>query len=75
MTMQKPMRSSACVVLMPELAGECPRSTLPPALARRSELAASVPTAIVSRSLCWNNLIGAYQSDDELWRWSGAWDM
>ena len=23
----------------------------------------------------WNRLAGTYQSDEELWRWTGPWDM
>jgi len=27
------------------------------------------------RDLFWNSLAGAYQTDEELWRWGGGWDM
>jgi len=38
--------------------------------ARGSEACPEVPG-----SDHWNTLAGAYQSDEELWRWTGPWDM
>ena len=32
-----------------------------------------VPLAILRRS--WNTLTESYQTDEELWAWTGSWDL